>query len=120
MRLEELLGLSDEEFMQRFSGSPVLRAKRAGLARNVAVALGNSGDPSAVPALRRALGDEEPLVRSHAAWALGEIASETAERALLICLDTEQREEVREEASRALRRCHEMRSGPGPDGAGAC
>lgn len=120
VRLEELLELSDEEFKQKFRGSPVLRAKRAGLARNVAVALGNRGDPAGVPALRRALVDEAPLVRSHAAWALGEIASEEAELALRICLDTEQHEEVRLEASRALRRRDEMCPSPGLDGDGAC
>lgn len=120
VRLEELLGFSDVEFKQRFRGSPVLRAKRSGLARNVAVALGNSRDPAAVPALRRALGDEEPLVRSHAAWALGEITSEEATAALEICLGSEQHEEVVAEASRALRRRNERRFNPGYEGEGAC
>jgi len=120
VRLEDLLGLSDEEFKQRFRGSPVLRAKRSGLARNAAVALGNSGDPTAVPALRRALGDDEPLVRCHAAWALGEIDSEEATLALEICLETELHEEVLTEASRALRRRRDGRSDIGSDGDGAC
>jgi hypothetical protein len=44
------------------------------LLRTVAVALGNWGSPQAVPALARALNDEEPLVRGHAAWALGRIS----------------------------------------------
>jgi epoxyqueuosine reductase len=41
--------------------------------RNVAVALGNWGSPEAVPALARALNDPEPLIRGHAAWALGQL-----------------------------------------------
>jgi epoxyqueuosine reductase len=120
VRLDELMGLSDAEFRERFRGSPILRAKRAGFARNIAVALGNSRDPAAVPALLRAMEDEEPLVRSHAAWALGEINSGEAERALRTCLDTEQHEEVLAEASQALQRHHEMRSGSSLDGAEAC
>lgn len=71
--LVELMGLSPEEFATRFSGSPIKRAKRRGLLRNVAVALGNWGSREAVPILARALDDPEPLVRGHAAWALGEI-----------------------------------------------
>ena len=65
----------------RFEGSPIERAKRRGLLRNVAVALGNRGSPEAVPALAVALSDEEPLVRGHAAWALGRIGTEAARQA---------------------------------------
>jgi epoxyqueuosine reductase len=68
--LLDLIGLSDDGFRARFAGSPVLRAKRGGLLRNVAVALGNWGDAQAIPPLRQALDDPEPLVREHAAWAL--------------------------------------------------
>lgn len=74
--LVELMGLSEEAFSSVFSGSPVKRAKRRGLLRNVAVALGNwlagvdHPPEEAVAVLREALGDEEPLVREHAAWAL--------------------------------------------------
>ena len=59
------------------------RAKLRGLKRNSAVVLGNAGDPSALPALTAALSDEEPLVRAHAAWALGQIGSEAAAELLL-------------------------------------
>jgi epoxyqueuosine reductase len=68
-----LLNINDAEFRRRFRGSPVKRAKRNGLRRNVAVALGNLRDPAAVPALGTALEDPDALVRSHAAWALGRI-----------------------------------------------
>ena len=68
-----LLSLDEEEFRRRFRGSPILRAKRKGLLRNVAVALGNARSHEALPALIRALDDEETLVRGHVAWALGQI-----------------------------------------------
>ncbi len=73
--LIELMGLTQEEFSRRFKGSAVKRTKRRGLLRNVAVALGNWGSPEVVPVLAEALAAEEPLVRGHAMWALGRIAS---------------------------------------------
>ena len=82
LELQSLLEMTEEEFRQRFRNSPVRRAKRVGLQRNACVALGNSGDPAAVPALARALKEAEPLVRGHAAWALGRIGGEDAIRAL--------------------------------------
>jgi epoxyqueuosine reductase len=69
----ELLGLSEEEFRHRFRGTPLMRPRRAGLLRNAALVLGNVGGPDALPALRRALADEEPLVREAAAWAVARI-----------------------------------------------
>ena len=49
--LLELLGLDEAGFRQRFAGTPMLRARRLGLRRNVCVALGNIGDERALPAL---------------------------------------------------------------------
>jgi epoxyqueuosine reductase len=78
-----LLGLSEEGFRTRFRGSPIRRAKRRGLLRNVCVALGNLGRPEAVPALAAALqGEGEALIRGHAAWALGRIGGAEAQAAL--------------------------------------
>jgi epoxyqueuosine reductase len=68
--LSELAGLDAAGFAERFRRSPVKRARRRGLLRNVAVALGNAGDPSGRPALERLAHDDDPLVREHAAWAL--------------------------------------------------
>ncbi len=74
--LFDLLKLTDTEFRARFRHTPVMRAKRRGLLRNVCVALGNSGDPAAIGPLSETLaGDPEPLVRGHAAWALGRLAA---------------------------------------------
>ena len=81
--LIELLDMTEDEFKRRFQHSPVKRAKWTGIRRNAAVALGNIGDPSAVPALIRALNSESPLVRGHAAWALGKLGGREASTALL-------------------------------------
>jgi epoxyqueuosine reductase len=66
----ELLSMSQAEFSASFKGSPMKRAKLRGLKRNAAVVLGNVGTPEDVDVLTRALDDEEPLVREHAAWSL--------------------------------------------------
>ena len=71
--LLELLSLDDDAFKLRFNGTPVLRAKRRGLLRNVCVALGNVGDESALPSLNRAAADSEPLIAEHARWAIEQI-----------------------------------------------
>lgn len=70
-----LLTLPREEYVERFRGSPMKRARLEGLKRNAAVAMGNRGDERYVPALTAALGDESPLVREHAAWALERLSS---------------------------------------------
>ena len=84
--LIELMQLDDEEFRERFRKSPVKRTKRRGLLRNVAVALGNSGQLEAVPVLTEALSDPEPLIRSHAVWALGELLGTEVLEAVESCL----------------------------------
>lgn len=74
--LIDLLYLTDAQFNARFSGSPIRRIRRRRLLRNVAVALGNSRDPCALPALHHALNDPEPLIREHAAWAIAQITQD--------------------------------------------
>ena len=71
--LIELLSLDDKGFKERFKGSPILRTKRRGLLRNVCIALGNTGEVSALPALEKASQDSEPLIAEHARWAMDEI-----------------------------------------------
>ena len=73
--LAELAGLDEPAFRERFRRSPVKRAKRRGLLRNVAVALGNSGDASKRPILERLAGDEDQVVREHALWALRRLSA---------------------------------------------
>lgn len=100
--LIELMRLSEQEFAQRFADTPLARAKRRGLLRNVAVALGNWGDPAAVPALIDALNDADPLVRGHAAWALGRIDRRESSKALEFRLPLEEDGWVRREIELAL------------------
>ena len=102
MDLLPLLRMTESEFMERFAGSPIRRAKYAGLLRNACVALGNIGDARAVPALVVALGHESSLVRGHAAWALGAIGGEAARTALESARDAEADESVLEEIAAAL------------------
>jgi epoxyqueuosine reductase len=66
--------LDEDAFRARFRGSPVKRAKRRGMLRNVAVAIGNSGDVNARPVLERLAADDDPIVREHAVWALARLA----------------------------------------------
>jgi epoxyqueuosine reductase len=76
--LAEMLRLDDAEFRTRFRGSAITRTKRRGLARNIAVALGNRRtlEPRDVDALETAKEhDPDPVVREHAAWALDRIAA---------------------------------------------
>ena len=80
---------------------------KAVLQRNAAVALGNSRDEGAVAPLIEALHDRKPLVRGHAAWALGELGALSGRdgRAALENLRaSEQTEWVREEVDFALTR----------------
>jgi epoxyqueuosine reductase len=73
--LLELLSLDDDAFRHRFRDTPLWRARRPGLRRNVCIALGNLKDPRALPALERATHDPQPVVAEAARWALDQIAS---------------------------------------------
>lgn len=101
--LKAELALTSQNFNRKFKGSPIKRTKRRGYLRNVAVALGNSGNPEAVPALARTLSEEpEALVRQHAAWALGQIGGPAARTVLTSSLADEQDPAVRDEIEAAL------------------
>jgi epoxyqueuosine reductase len=101
--LPELLWISPEEFSARFGGTAVSRAKRRGLARNAAVALGNTGNPEAVEPLAAALAaHDEPIVRAHSAWALGSLATDAAQKALRRAARQEHVPPVRCEIEEAL------------------
>lgn len=81
--LAALMALDEAGFRRRYAKTAVGRAKRRGLLRNVAIALGNSGNPEALAPLVAALeGEPEALVRAHAAWALGRLGGAAARAAL--------------------------------------
>lgn len=112
---EELVALDDDGFRVRFKGSPVARAKRSGLLRNVCVGLGNDAAQWADPlkgsdappypgesVLAQALVDEDSIVRGHAAWALGRVGSQSARGALLAQAAVEADADALLEISQAL------------------
>jgi len=72
-RLADLAELDDAAFRRLFAGSPIKRTGRDRFVRNVAIALGNSGESAAIPAVERLLGDASPLVRGAAIWALARL-----------------------------------------------
>ncbi|MDF3129400.1 tRNA epoxyqueuosine(34) reductase QueG [Kiritimatiellaeota bacterium B1221] len=72
-RLDELAELDDEGFLARFAGTPVMRTKRRGMLRNVAVALGNSRHPDAQAPLEKLAQDPESLIAEHARWGLSRL-----------------------------------------------
>lgn len=104
-QLEELLALDEDGFRARFRESAVWRARRSGLLRNTCIALGNVADRASVPALGRALEDVDPLVRGHAAWALGRLGGMAARHALEDALRREGDAWVREECALAIEAC---------------
>jgi len=101
-KLLELMRLTDDEFYHLFKNSSIKRAKRRGLLRNVAIAIGNWGNQSAVPVLIKALNDPDPLVRHHVAWALSRCGNQKAKDTLLHALKREKEPEVIEEICYAL------------------
>ena len=98
-----LLGLGREEYVARFRGSPMKRARHEGLRRNAAVAMGNRGEERYAAPLARALAtDEDATVRGHAAWALGRIGGAAARAALRAALAHEADATVRSEIAASL------------------
>jgi epoxyqueuosine reductase len=74
IELTELLSLDDAGFRERFRGTPIKRAKRRGLARNTAIALGNAGT-GREPLQNAAQTDSDPLVREAAEWAVRRVSA---------------------------------------------
>ncbi|MFN4353623.1 tRNA epoxyqueuosine(34) reductase QueG [Parvibaculum sp.] len=102
--LEELAALDDAGFRYFFSGSPIKRIGRDRFLRNVAIAIGNSGEAGLRDVAWRLAGDLSPLVRAAAIWALGELgtADELRESAAA-AIEREAVEDVREEWRYLLR-----------------
>ena len=67
--LDWLAEMSAEEFRETFRGSPVRRTKRNGLRRNVAIAMGNSGNEDFLAHLEKLSADEDESVAENARWA---------------------------------------------------
>ncbi|MFY9608610.1 MAG: tRNA epoxyqueuosine(34) reductase QueG [Blastocatellia bacterium] len=103
LALREVLSIAThEQFRARFRGTPLLRPKRRGLLRNAAIVAANIGATSAVPALlERIKSDPEPLIRSHALWALAQLDPGRADPLVEGCL-TDPSAEVRDEARQLI------------------
>ena len=71
--LVDVLAMDEARYESEFVGTAMRRAKRSGMRRNAATVLGNRREASALPALAAALADADPVVRGHAAWAIGRI-----------------------------------------------
>ena len=61
---------TDEEFLEKFAGTPLMRAKRRGLIRNACVVAGNSGDPSLIPYLEKLIDQDDEMLKEYAQWAI--------------------------------------------------
>jgi len=101
--LIKVLALQPDEFNQLYRQSPIRRTKRVGFLRNAAIALGNSHLPEAFPALKTVMQTEpEPIIRSHAAWALGMLNSSKVWEFLSDARNRETNETVLFEIERVL------------------
>jgi epoxyqueuosine reductase len=98
--LIDVLAMDEARYQSELVGTAMRRATRSGLRRNAAVALGNRGDDAALPALLLALVDEDPLVRGHAAWAVGQIAPRHPQLALRMANEPDA--QVRTELAQAM------------------
>ncbi len=70
-----LAALTKSEWEARFFGSPVKRARFEGFRRNLAIAMGNSGEAALLPTLQAWAGEEDPVLREAAEWAIGKLAN---------------------------------------------
>ena len=103
--------LTEEDFGMMFKGSPVKRAKRKGLLRNVLIAMGNSGERDFIPNIKKCLQDKDPLVRAHAVWALWKLEGRDSYETLSNLLSVESDPMVREEIVSILPECENAQAG---------
>jgi len=80
--LAELAALDDSSFRARFAGTAIKRTGRNRFLRNVLIAVGNSADTTLSATAKQHLGDESPLVRAMAVWALSRLLPSTDFEAL--------------------------------------
>jgi epoxyqueuosine reductase len=110
--LLEALTQSDDELHKVYAHFYVPRNDPDYLRRNALVALGHCGGSEAIPVVAGYLADVRPMLRSHAAWALGRMGGLAAESALEAALKTEQDFAVRAELEAALERAPTFSSRP--------
>ncbi len=98
--LVDVLAMDTARYEAEFVGTAMRRATLSGLRRNAAIVLGNRGDRSALPHLESALEDADPVVRGHAAWAIGRIDAKSASLERALARESEAR--VRDEIAAAI------------------
>lgn len=93
-----VLQLSEQDYQEQWVGTAMRRATRSGLRRNAAVVLGNLGDARVGPVLATTLDDQDPVVRGHAAWALGRLRTHRTQLSDRLAKETDQRvaQEIRD------------------------
>lgn len=77
--IDALLALDTDSFAAVFAGSAIKRSGRNRIVRNAAIAAGNSGNAQYVDRLAALTGDDSPIVRGAAIWALRRLNPERAE-----------------------------------------
>ena len=96
------LDLNEDSFNKVFDNHPIKRTKLIGLKRNVCVALGNIKDPDAIEKLTKTLLESDPIVKQHAAWAIGQIGGHLANQKLQDALKIEKNSDVIKEIKSAI------------------
>jgi epoxyqueuosine reductase len=76
--LDWLAEISEEEFREKFRGSPIKRTKRNGLRRNALIAIGNTKDRSLLPVVDRAINDPDATISDAARWAREQIETQSS------------------------------------------
>jgi epoxyqueuosine reductase len=101
--LAKEMQLSETDFKRIYQSSPILRAKRSGYLRNIALAIGNHRSPDTCDILLRVIHEEEdPLIRTAAVWAIGQNIDEQVREELVACLEEEKDVSVRREIIQVL------------------
>ncbi|MEC7762710.1 MAG: tRNA epoxyqueuosine(34) reductase QueG [Pseudomonadota bacterium] len=73
-KLADLATLDDTAFREKFSGSPIKRIGRNRFLRNVAYAMGNSGDAGYLPRLASLAAEDDAVLADAARWAIGQLS----------------------------------------------
>ncbi len=75
LNLKEVLSIKDDQaFLEKFAGTPLMRAKRRGLIRNACVVAGNNGDKGLIPYLERIVQEEpDEMLKEHAQWGIDQL-----------------------------------------------
>jgi epoxyqueuosine reductase len=77
--LDWLAEMSEEEFREKFRGSPIRRTKRSGLRRNAAIAMGNSRRPEFIPTLEKLAAESDESLAESARWAIAQLRKSSRE-----------------------------------------